>query len=268
MLRGWMGAVLVTFLAAMLLATGLLGLRILGCADFTLPNVPIPWINIGWNLGQVSRTQEITKSFDGDRVSVSGHNGTITVETWDQDTVDVVAEYTAGSGYSGDPVEVEEMGDTLSIKVERTTELHGVRYMIRVPKAVELVLLTSNGSIKVTGGSGSVNATTSNGRVEIKDRDGGHVVVQTSNGRVNIDMLALDGMVDVRTSNGAINLTIPSGAGFELRSSTSNGSVDAQLPGSWTNLSTGRSSLGGYYDGGGPPVSLRTSNGNTVMRSE
>jgi DUF4097 and DUF4098 domain-containing protein YvlB len=162
-------------------------------------------------------------------------------------------------------------------------------------------LRTSNGSIRTSRVRGDLDATTSNGGVDIEDLDG-PATIRTSNGRVTADGIrgslqafTSNGSIHARlvqpephrpvklqTSNGGIDLTMDSLADNEVRASTSNAGITVKLPSmagahihahtSHSSIHTdfdvkqedgnGKNHLDGIIGSGGPTVELTSSNGS------
>lgn len=90
-------------------------------------------------------------------------------------------------------------------------------------------LYTSNGRVDAAAVSGALEAVTSNGSCVARDV-GGDARIEASNG--NVELTAARGSVEIKTSNGSITLdAVPPAAGRVIVR-TSNGSIDACLPAS------------------------------------
>ena len=87
-------------------------------------------------------------------------------------------------------------------------------------------LRSSNGSIVCEGIRGGVQATTSNGKLEIVEGTG-NLKLNSSNGAIVVE--AVDAALDARTSNGAIKFS-GTLAKTEHKLKTSNGSIRLVLP--------------------------------------
>ena len=162
-------------------------------------------------------------------------------------------------------------------------------------------LRTSNAGLNVSRLSGALEGTTSNGGVELSEI-GGPVVVRSSNGGIKAESVrgALEATtsnagiharlasvekgrpVKLTSSNGGIELVMDKVEGNEIEATTSNASITARLPGSLaaqvkahtSNASVssdfevtmkgslGKNQLEGTIGGGGPALTLTTSNGH------
>lgn len=178
----------------------------------------------------------------------------------------------------------------------------GARYVIKVPRGARLERIqSSNGSLRVRDIDSPARLETSNGSIEVASV-GGPVTMRTSNGAIRADAVqrgiegttsngsirVVLGKVEERrpvrltTSNGSVELAVDDLGGSDVVVNTSNASITARLPqsvaadvkvstsnGGLTNefesSFQGRSEkhrLDGTIGGGGPLLSLSTSNGS------
>ena len=186
------------------------------------------------------------------RLAVENSNGSIEIEVWDQQTVQIRGAKFASSKRLLDLLEIDVAGaeDFVRVRTVRPSGRFGsmgARYTIRIPHGAVLdPLITTNGTITVTGDAGGLRARTSNGRVKIAGVSG-DVEIQTSNG--SITCTEIEGDTRLTTSNGAIRVD---GLKGRLRAKTSNGSVKARI-----------------QPGPGPePIEIRTSNGAISLTLE
>lgn len=100
---------------------------------------------------------------------------------------------------------------------------------IELTKVNEVDVATNNGRIELDDVTGSIEAETSNGRIEGRGLAGTGVRASTSNGGIELRLSAPQD-VEARTSNGAIDLAVPTGsASYRVTTDTSNGSVDVDI---------------------------------------
>ena len=178
----------------------------------------------------------------------------------------------------------------------------GARYVIRVPRGAQLERIqSSNGSLRVRDIDSPARLETSNGAIEVASV-GGPITMHTSNGSIRADGVqrGIEGTtsngsirvtlgkveerrpVRLTTSNGSVELAVDDLGGSDVVVNTSNASITARLPrsvaadvkvstsnGGLTNefesSFQGRSEkhrLDGTIGGGGPLLSLSTSNGS------
>jgi hypothetical protein len=120
--------------------------------------------------------------------------------------------------------------------------------------------ISSNGPIRVIGGSGGTIRTT-NGSVEV--RTSGPANVATTNGRIQARFERVDGdaPVSLTTTNGSITLGLPATTSASIQARTTNGSIRTDLP-ITIQGQTGSRQLTGTLGGGGREIRLRTTNGS------
>jgi Putative adhesin len=144
---------------------------------------------------------------------------------------------------------------------------------------------SSNGAIEVGKLKGSAKVHTSNGAIDVTGADG-TCELGTSNGRIHatgrfdsLDISSSNGSVVARaetgskmssgwsivTSNSSIELSVPTDLKADLNASTSNGGIMLDLPVTVQGYQS-RSQLSGKLNGGGPELSLHTSNASLRVR--
>jgi hypothetical protein len=152
---------------------------------------------------------------------------------------------------------------------------------VRMPKNADLQLQTSNGAVLAEGLKGKLQAHTSNGAITVEGVDG-DCELSSSNGRIqasgrfdSLDIHSSNGGVvaqaaagstlasrwSIATSNAGVDLSIPTDLKANLNVGTSNGGVQLELPVTLQG-SQDPSHLRGSLNGGGPELSVHTSNGH------
>jgi DUF4097 and DUF4098 domain-containing protein YvlB len=203
-------------------------------------------------------------------------------------------------------VKMTQEKDTIRITAQRLQNKNwhtqeGASAEIHVPAGAALDLRTSNGVVKLTGGTGKVTIRTSNGAIKVKDSKGllhlntangaivvagatGLVELETTNGPIELQAekavvkargsnsevrfsgTLAEGAHSLSTSNGRILVTIPGDAQFKVDASTSNGSITSDFSTGATKH-PGRQHLEATV--GEKPaatIKLRTSNGSIEIR--
>jgi RNA polymerase sigma factor (sigma-70 family) len=187
---------------------------------------------------QQARVEEVvTKSFKtgtAPQLIVEMFNGSIDVVAKTEGTVEVrVTKRGAGKTEEVAKEELKKVdlqmvqdGDTIRIKAqkqkdeERSHEGHaGASAELQVPSGAVLDLLSGNGPITITGGSGAKKVHTSNGAIHVKDNTAA-VDLATSNGAISVK--GGKGSIKVKTSNGPIDVRTDNSS---VDARTSNGSV-------------------------------------------
>ena len=152
------------------------------------------------------------------------------------------------SNISG-PVDVETRNGKISL-----SEIIG---------SVETV--TRNGNIRVDQADEDVSAHSRNGSISLL-KIGGSVNASTRNGKIwtEITGKSFQGC-DLSTRNATITLIVPGSLSADLDVYTRNGKVNTELPVAVFGTSS-RGELKGKINQGGPPLRLRTRNGNIAIR--
>ena len=162
----------------------------------------------------------------GGRLEIDNFNGSVEISGWDQSTCEITGVKYASTIEVRDHIKIQinPSDNLIEIRsVRPPDDGHGnlgVRYVIHVPRKVELSrVVSTNGSIRVEGTEGHADLKTSNGAVRAESLTG-ILTVRTSNGSVNAT--DIKGALSLHTSNGAIRAEHVS-AGIEA--STSNGPI-------------------------------------------
>ncbi len=253
-------------------------------------------------------TERVFPFEPGGELRINSQNGRIVVEAWDRPEarVQITREVRANEDQRAAELMKELRADVTlakgSIVIEskypkraesvgiwdvlgqRVTALN-VHYYVQVPTKTRVVLMTSNGELRVRGITGHVVGQTVNGNVDVTSATG-HVEVSTTNG--DIRLAGIVGSARAGTTNGGINAEIrrlQSGEGVDLQ--TTNGNVTAALPSDLKGVieavtTNGRVSIGYSFEklgvssskvvygkiggGDGSAVKLRTTNGNVTVK--
>jgi RNA polymerase sigma factor (sigma-70 family) len=167
------------------------------------------------------------------RVIVELYNGNIDVQAGGEGAVQVQVtkqgrgktEEAAQEALKTVDVKMTQEGETVRVKVTRTeegksTHSTGASAELKVPAAATLELHSKNGSVRLTGGTGKVQARTSNGTIQA-DNSKGPLDLQTSNGAVAVT--GATGRLELKTNNGAIRIQAEKAV---ASAKTSNGPVE------------------------------------------
>lgn len=204
-------------------------------------------------------------------------NGTVEVEGWDKNEVEIHAVKTSKE-HEEDiervTIEIAAKPEDISV-VTRYPQNEGVdvavEYTIHVPHSAHLEHLgTVNGTIRVAGVDSVEDLRTVNGNIEVYE-GGGSVHAHTTNGNVHLELLRLvdaKGMA-AETTNGSLVLAIPSGTQANLEARSMNGTFYSELPVSLESSLLPRQTRG-KLGKGGAPIRLNTINGGIrieILRS-
>jgi len=201
-------------------------------------------------------------------------NGSVEIEGWDRDAVEIHAVKTANGGRADLDrvrIEVESAADHVSVQTvypKDDQDEVSIAYTIRVPQRVLLrEISTVNGDVRVHGVKATGNLRSVNGDVEAYDSTGA-LSAQTTNGNIRLELCSLaDSPVTAQTVNGSIVVALPGGIGATLDARSLNGVVSSDLP--LAGSPSGRRDFHGMLGAGGSSMRLRTVNGSihiTEMR--
>ncbi len=221
---------------------------------------------------------------EGGLIRVENTNGSIVVEGWDRDEVQIEAVKKARAGSRKEAarlmdriiIDISQSSGELAVRTElprggggsfwdwifgggRSTQ---VQYKIFVPVRSDLKIETTNGRITVSEISGRLKLRTTNGKIRVEEISG-QVDARTTNGSIVADFNRLDESSDMGfyTTNGSIKIYLPSDVRCDLRAKTTNGSINSDFPVEIQGKFTSKR-LTGSINGGGALIELRTTNGS------
>lgn len=241
--------------------------------------------------GAAELSETIDRTFDvraGANVVLSNVNGKITIGSWDQPRVHVVAK----KQVDGDRDDVKKAMTDLRVEMQPrdggvviTThypnEDHGaasflgwllsdhvdaeVTYDITVPRSMNVDVTNTNGGIHLSDVSGKLELDTTNGKIEVT-HCAGSLDAETTNGSIRAELVrvAQGQPLSFETTNGRIEVTVPANVSANVDAATTNGSISSDLPVATTRTSS--NSLRGTINGGGTSLRLRTTNGGITIR--
>ncbi len=180
-----------------------------------------------------SETETVDKSFSvksGGTLTIESDRGSINVETWDKQMVEVLVEKNAElqKQLDGFQVNFDQKGNDLFVEGDgdRKNKV-SAKFIIKVPQEFNLDLKTVGGSIGVADICGEVKVNTSGGSISIGNVIQGNVDANTSGGNIKVGDVA--GNLKVDTSGGNIRLGKISG---KSSIDTSGGSIVLEQGGS------------------------------------
>jgi hypothetical protein len=140
-----------------------------------------------------------------------------------------------------------------------------VEWVVQVPRGVNFVARTINGSIEASGLPASVNAVTVNGPINISTA--GIARATSVNGDIEVSLGRADWSQGLRfsTTNGEITITLPGDLNAEVTASTVNGDIDTEFP-LQVRGRFGPKRISGTIGSGGRTLSLNTVNGDITIR--
>ena len=251
------------------------------CSTAPAPSAQAPGepcdVDLRLDRGQVAACEVRTLTLDRDDLALDASpNGSIEVSTWDRPTVEVQARVVAVAPSRAEAerrVAATRVTTGSTVRAELPDADEGwtsVEFTARVPRDAALELDAVNGQIAVRGVRGAVRASSVNGQVVLDDV-GGAVEARTVNGRVEVVLSGVArGRVDVSTVNGSAEVAVPAryAADVDLRSTM--GSVRVRgldLPEPACEPAHAcRGQVRGALGGGGPALSVSTTNGSVLLR--
>jgi Toastrack DUF4097 len=217
----------------------------------------------------------ISKDFDqsyplraGGSFDLQNVNGTVEVQGWDRDQVEVHAVKTARHKESDlDRVSIEVSARPGAVSVStRYPQNEGVEvaveYTIHVPRGARVEHVgTVNGTLRIAGVSEVGDLRTVNGDIEVFEA-GGDVHAHTTNGNVHLELPYLPGAsgASAETTNGSVLLAVPADVHADLEVLCLNGNFLSELPMQVEESLRPRETRG-KLGRGGMPIRLRTING-------
>ena len=205
--------------------------------------------------------------------SLENVNGGIAIATWSEPRVRIEAEKHALSSRALERVrvEIDGEGDRVAVRtrVDRGGTFFGrsgkVDYRITLPSRARLELETVNGTVEVDGVTGRMRVECVNGSVRIR-RAAGEVTASTVNGaiRARYGPVEPGGRHRFSTTNGSIDVELPEKTGGRLEARTINGRVTCDLP--LESREGSRRRLEGRLGPGNDSFKLTTVNGSIRVR--
>ena len=236
-----------------------------------------------WAAPGLAISKEFNQSYSlqsGGSFELQNVNGTVEVQGWDRDTVEIHAVKTAKhreSDLERVTIEVQAKADDVSV-VTRYPQDEGVdvavEYLVRVPHSARVErLATVNGTLRVAGVDSIQDLHNVNGNIEVYE-GGGNVHARTTNGNLHLELahFARGGgknETTADTTNGSVLIAVPADAQADLEARCLNGSFSSELPVAQESSVHPRE-VHGRIGKGGMPLRLRTVNGAiriVVLRS-
>jgi hypothetical protein len=238
----------------------------------------------GWRTNGLDNYCVITETnvaFSGG-LSVNSVNGSVSIESWDGDSVLIRAKIqTAASSLAAAIALAGLIGVDISGSLVKSVgpaqnsgQAWSVAYEIFVPPATNLDLSVANGALTVSDVTGNIQFNVANGASALAGL-GGDVTGKVANGAVSIALSGdhWDGAgLSVKAANGAVSVTVPYYYSAHFNASTTLGTVSTNFPvpahsagGFWGKLGLGGSLV---FDAGsgGAPITLSTSLGTVRIQ--
>lgn len=216
-------------------------------------------------------SKEFSQSYSlqpGGTFELQNVNGTVEVQGWDRDVVEVRAVKTAGRRESDlERVSIDVSAGPGGISVfTRYPQDEGVEvaveYTIYVPHGAKVEHLgTVNGTLRVAGVNQVDELRTVNGNIEVYEADS-NVHAHTTNGNVHLELSHIRGVTGTvaETTNGSVILALPADTQADLEARCMNGNFLSELPFALETSLKPRE-IHGKLGRGGSPIKLHTING-------
>jgi putative adhesin len=233
-----------------------------------------------WAVPGYAISKEFNQSYPlqpGGSFELQNVNGTVEVQGWDRNEVEVHAVKMAKqkeSDLERVSIEVDARPNAVSVTT-RYPQNEGVEvtveYTVHVPHGARVErLATVNGTLRVSGVETVEDLHTVNGNIEVFEA-GGSVHARTTNGNVHLELAHLQGKngATAETTNGSLVLAVPSDIQADLEARCLNGNFFSELPIAMESTQRPRE-MHGKLGHGGAPIHLRTVNGGirvVVLRS-
>jgi hypothetical protein len=139
-----------------------------------------------------------------------------------------------------------------------------INFGVQVPRGVRFHAMTTNGNVLCRDLNSVVEASTTNGNVEVSTSEWGSA--RTTNGgvRVSIGNAKWDGELEVKTTNGSVDVTLPATAEFKVNAATTNGKIHTDFP-ITVQGSLSSKDLSGTVGAGGRELRVVTTNGTIKL---
>ena len=204
-------------------------------------------------------------------LTVDADFGSIRVESWSNDEVDVeiekrrtgISEDSARDAFRDVAVDISQQENDVNVRIDRDRNYGfdnvSLDIRVRLPESYSLDLKTSGGDITVGSTDGEVTVRTSGGDIEI-DQAGGNTEATTSGGDIRIGHTT--GEVTAKTSGGDITIERANGA-VDVHTSGGDVTIDSAEGSLKAGTSGGDIAIGNATDGG---VTATTSGGDIEAR--
>jgi putative adhesin len=225
-------------------------------------------------------SQEVKKTFTvrpNGTFELNNVNGTVRIEGWDRDEVEVRAVKTTPDRQELldlVAIDIDATPDGLSVSTRYPQE-EGVEvavdYVIHVPRRTQLTHVNNiNGNLRVFSSESLGDLHTVNGNIEVYE-SGGDMHAHTTNGNIYAELKHPDDAKGAfaETTNGSILLAVPADLAADLDARCMNGSFSSELPMVIRGAAQPRT-VHGQLGRGGAPIHLGTVNGTirvAVLRS-
>jgi len=250
-----------------------------GQADLTVTVPATTAVTVNDDRGDVSVSQihgALTLSANRGDVDINGITGDVQASVNDDNATLTLQNITGGvtiEGHSGD-IDISDVSGAVHLQGEffGDTHLEHVGGQVRFETNRTLFtagrlddeLSVEKSSLDADELLGPVVLKTSDKNITL-DRVQGDVDVTDSNGSVDVTHAPPLGVVEIQNHHGSVDVGLPGSAGFVLNAQTRNGDMENDF-GLTTQDQGETHSLRGTVAGGGPTVTIETTDGDVTVR--
>lgn len=188
-------------------------------------------------------TEDQTQTLDATDIQLliaQTTNGNITTTGTTESTVRAQIQKTVRASSPSEAKSYAEQVEIFIVREDNTIRIYkdhpkfpkhvqvDITYNIQYPQKSDIDLTTLNGNFDIQNAEGSVRAKTTNGDISF-DGNANDLTLRTRNGNILASVAHLRDVAQVITTNGGINLKILAGTA-PVSATTTNGSVDVTLP--------------------------------------
>ena len=139
-----------------------------------------------------------------------------------------------------------------------------INFEVQVPNGVRLNARTTNGNVLGRSLASVVEASTTNGNVDVSTSE--WASASTTNGGIHVSIgnAKWSGELKERTTNGSVDVTLPAAAEFTLDAATTNGGIHTDFP-ITVQGSFNSKRLSGTVGAGGRDLRVSTTNGGIKL---
>lgn len=222
------------------------------------------------------RTQVETRAIEpAGTFQLKNTNGSVEITTGGERQVRIEAEKAASSEQALNALDVVIGGQGDRVEV-LTRAPHGpwgifgpqvrVNYRITLPASARVDVEDINGSVRVSGVSGSVRVRSVNGSVRVEDA-AGEVAAHSVNGSIHVSYSTVlpQGLHSFATTNGSVTVRLPANVSGSFQADTVNGGISTDLPLA-VQGHFGTKHLRGQLGEGGGRFEINTVNGSVAIK--
>lgn len=139
-----------------------------------------------------------------------------------------------------------------------------INFGVQVPRGVRFHALTTNGNVNCHDLNSVVEASTTNGNVDVSTSEWASATTTNGGIHMSIGSAKWDGALVVKTTNGSVDVTLPATAEFKVNAGTTNGKIHTDFP-ITVQGSLSSKDLSGTVGGGGRELKVVTTNGTIKL---